>query len=66
MEQLKLPQPEFKKIERSLFQIDAFATEVFRGNLSAICPLRSWLHDGVLQAAARESHRKQLLLFKNK
>ena len=28
-----------------LYQVDAFASEVFRGNPAAVCPLESWLPD---------------------
>ena len=32
-----------------IWQVDAFATEVFAGNLAAVCVLESWLEDRVLQ-----------------
>jgi PhzF family phenazine biosynthesis protein len=39
-----------------LFQIDAFATEIFRGNPAAIMPLESFLPDQTLQALAAENN----------
>ncbi len=39
-----------------LFQVDAFATQVFEGNPAAVCPLEQWLDDAVLQAIAAENN----------
>jgi len=36
--------------------VDAFASQVFRGNPAAICPLESWLDDATLQAIAAENN----------
>jgi PhzF family phenazine biosynthesis protein len=38
----------------SLFYVDAFASEVFKGNPAAVCLLESWLPDEVLQSIAAE------------
>jgi len=35
-----------------MFQIDAFASLVFRGNPAAVCPLTNWLSDKLMQAIA--------------
>lgn len=40
----------------SLFQIDAFASQVFAGNPAAVCPLEEWLEDWLLQAIAAENN----------
>ena len=37
-----------------LFYIDAFTSEVFKGNQAAVCLLESWLPDDVLQSIAAE------------
>lgn len=37
-----------------LFYIDAFTTQVFKGNQAAVCMLESWLPDDVLQSIAAE------------
>ncbi|MBI1181606.1 MAG: PhzF family phenazine biosynthesis isomerase [Alphaproteobacteria bacterium] len=39
-----------------LYQVDAFAGEVFSGNPAAVCPLDDWLPDAVLQAIAAENN----------
>lgn len=39
-----------------LYQVDSFATEVFRGNPAAVCPLDAWPSDGVMQAMAAENN----------
>lgn len=39
-----------------LYQVDAFATEVFRGNPAAVCPTDAWLGDDVMQALAAENN----------
>jgi predicted PhzF superfamily epimerase YddE/YHI9 len=38
-----------------LFQVDAFASEVFRGNPAAVLPLRAPLSDATMQAIAAEN-----------
>lgn len=39
-----------------IYQVDAFAHEVFRGNPAAVILLDSWLDDGVLQSIALENN----------
>ena len=39
-----------------IYQVDAFATEVFRGNPAAIMPLSDWLPDSLLQDIAMENN----------
>ena len=46
-----------------LFQIDAFASRVFRGNPASVCPLESWLDDVALQAIARENNQAETAFF---
>jgi len=38
-----------------LFHVDAFASEVFRGNPAGVCPLEAWLPDAVMQSIAMEN-----------
>jgi len=38
--------------ELTLYQVDAFSSEVFSGNPAAVCPLQAWLSDTVLQSIA--------------
>jgi hypothetical protein len=47
-----------------LYQIDAFATSrVFAGNPAAVCPLRGWLEDGLMQAIAQENNLSETAFF---
>ncbi len=46
-----------------LYQIDAFASEVFRGNPAAVCPLESWLEDDVMQSIALENQLSETAFF---
>ena len=43
-------------MEVPIYQIDAFASALFRGNPAAVCPLERWLPDNVLQAIAAENN----------
>jgi len=45
------------------YQIDAFATRAFEGNPAAVCPLESWLDDGLLQAIAEENNLSETAFF---
>ena len=39
-----------------IYQVDAFADEVFGGNPAAVCPLEDWLPDETLLAIADENN----------
>ncbi len=39
-----------------IYQVDAFADELFAGNPAAVCPLDAWLPDARMQALARENN----------
>lgn len=45
------------------YQVDAFATRSFEGNPAAVCPLDSWLEDGLLQAIAEENNLSETAFF---
>jgi len=45
------------------YQVDAFATRLFEGNPAAVCPLESWLDDGLLQAIAQENNLSETAFF---
>ena len=50
-----------------LYQIDAFANNVFEGNPAAICPLDKWLPEDLMQAIAAENNLSETAFFvKNK
>ena len=46
-----------------MFQIDAFASVVFRGNPAAVCPLTNWLSDELMQAIAAENNLAETAFF---
>lgn len=46
-----------------LYQVDAFATRAFEGNPAAVCPLKSWIDDGLLQAIAEENNLSETAFF---
>src|ERR1700676_4565203 len=39
-----------------IYQVDAFASGLFRGNPAAVCPLERWLPDEMLQSIAAENN----------
>ena len=46
-----------------LYQVDAFADSVFRGNPAAICPLDGWLETETMQAIAAENNLAETAFF---
>ncbi len=46
-----------------LFQIDAFADELFRGNPAAVCPLDEWLPETLMQQIAAENNLSETAFF---
>jgi len=46
-----------------LYQIDAFTTDVFRGNPAAVLPLDEWLDDSVMLAIAAENNLAETAFF---
>jgi PhzF family phenazine biosynthesis protein len=44
------------KIKIPLYQVDAFASQVFAGNPAAVCLLDRWVEDSILQAVAAENN----------
>ena len=46
-----------------IYQIDAFALDVFSGNPAAVCPLEHWLPDNVMQAIAIENNLSETAFF---
>jgi PhzF family phenazine biosynthesis protein len=43
-------------MELPIYQVDAFTSDVFKGNPAAVCPLTEWLPDETLQAIAAENN----------
>lgn len=50
-------------MELPIYQVDAFASAVFKGNPAAVCPLDEWLPDPVLQAIAAENNLSETAYY---
>jgi len=46
-----------------IYQVDAFASEIFKGNPAAVCPLQEWLPDQVMQNIAMENNLSETAFF---
>ncbi|MCW8932437.1 MAG: PhzF family phenazine biosynthesis protein [Gammaproteobacteria bacterium] len=46
-----------------IYQVDAFANKVFKGNPAAICPLEFWLSDELMQSIAAENNLSETAFF---
>ena len=49
-----------------IYQVDAFTSEVFKGNPAAVCPLNEWLPDEIMQKIAQENNLSETAFFINK
>jgi PhzF family phenazine biosynthesis protein len=50
-------------MELTIYQVDAFAHQVFQGNPAAIIPLQNWLPDELLQSIAAENNLSETAYF---
>jgi PhzF family phenazine biosynthesis protein len=50
-------------VELPIYQVDAFAREVFRGNPAAVCPLPHWLPEETMQQIAAENNLAETAFF---
>jgi PhzF family phenazine biosynthesis protein len=50
-------------MKQKIYQIDAFTNEVFKGNPAAVCPLKTWLNDDLLQKIAMENNLAETAFF---
>jgi PhzF family phenazine biosynthesis protein len=50
-------------MKQKIYQIDAFANEVFSGNPAAVCPLTEWLSDELLQQIAMENNLAETAFY---
>ena len=48
-----------------IFQVDAFTSELFKGNPAAVCPLESWLPANIMQEIAKENNLSETAFFIN-
>ena len=49
-----------------IYQVDAFTSEIFKGNPAAVCPLKNWLPDKIMQEIAKENNLSETAFFINK
>lgn len=47
----------------TIYQVDAFTEEVFKGNPAAVCPLTEWLSDDLLQKIASENNLSETAFY---
>lgn len=47
----------------TLYQVDAFAEQVFAGNPAAVCPLKEWLADEILLKIAAENNLSETAFY---
>jgi len=52
-------------MQLKLYQIDAFAQEIFSGNPAAVVPLKEWLPEKVMQNIAMENNLSETAFFIN-
>lgn len=50
----------------TIYQVDAFTKEVFKGNPAAICPLENWLETDLMQKIALENNLSETAFFVKK
>lgn len=50
-------------MKQKIYQIDAFAEQVFSGNPAAVCPLEQWLSDELLQKIAMENNLAETAFY---
>src|SRR4051812_34061909 len=50
-------------MKQKIYQIDAFADQVFSGNPAAVCPLNQWLSDDTLQKIAMENNLAETAFY---
>ena len=48
-----------------IYQVDAFTSEIFKGNPAAVCPLKNWLPDKIMQEIAKEIKLSETAFFIN-
>ena len=52
-----------KVMNLTIYQVDAFTREVFKGNPAAVCPLDEWLDEGLMQRIALENNLAETAFF---
>ena len=52
-----------KQLKIPIYQVDAFASKIFKGNPAAVCPLKEWLPDQIMQNIAMENNLSETAFF---
>ena len=52
-----------KILKIPIYQVDAFTSEIFKGNPAAVCPLEEWLPDQIMQNIAMENNLSETAFF---
>ncbi len=47
----------------TVFQVDAFTKDLFKGNPAAVCPLETWISDSLMQEIAEENNLSETAFF---
>ena len=47
----------------TIYQVDAFNNEVFKGNPAAVCPLNEWISENLMQSIAEENNLSETVFF---
>jgi PhzF family phenazine biosynthesis protein len=50
-------------MELKIFQVDAFADELFKGNPAAVIPINAWIDDVLMQNIAMENNLSETVFF---
>ena len=53
-------------MEIPIFQVDAFTGKIFGGNPAAVCPLKKWLDNSLMQSIALENNLSETAFFVRK
>tara|TARA_E500000331_G_scaffold317403_1_gene328768 strand:+ start:395 stop:1177 length:783 start_codon:yes stop_codon:yes gene_type:complete len=49
-----------------IYQVDAFTSQLFKGNPAAVCPLTKWIPENIMQEIAKENNLSETAFFINK
>ena len=46
-----------------VYQVDAFTNQIFKGNPAAVCPLKEWISEDLMQSIAEENNLSETVFF---
>ena len=50
-------------MRQKIYQIDAFTSDVFKGNPAAVCPLEEWISEELMQNIAAENNLAETAFY---